>query len=79
MELQTANAGAFGAAVDTHPRARGFKVLSRLARVEHVPGRRIAEPVTPEHGATVLTLERPAHTPRHRLDIATDFLVSLSS
>jgi hypothetical protein len=54
-------------------------VLSRLARVEYVPGRRIAEPVTPEHGGTVLTLERPAHTPRHRLDVETDFLVSLSS
>jgi hypothetical protein len=74
MDVQTANAGAFGAPVDTHPRARGFKVLSRLARGGAASGRRIA----PEPVGTVVTLERATHTPRHRLDIESELLVSLS-
>lgn len=76
MDVETIGGDAFGVAVpDAHPRARGFKVLSRLARGESAPGRRVStEPV-----GTVVALERATHAPRHRLDIESELVVSLSS
>lgn len=55
--------------IQTHPRGRGFGILSRLARVEDVSGRHVRVDATGEQ-TTVLAFQRRDPDARHRRDDA---------